>query len=409
MPQHEAALLEFPNTVALRESIQIAAHGEHITLGEFPVAGGLDEPGHRNDIRFTCRLGSTDVKSLVRHGVKCQSGKPLHPSDVFAHEMIRRPPQHARIYQAVGMEQLAQRGFVTSIDRTAVVDNQLVQSLLDEQLLYLLKSRWRCHSEVYTDAACMEIGVDMFDLTGKTVLITGASSGFGAHFAEVLGRANAHLYLAARRTQQLERIAADLPEAVRPRVSILTMDVSKAESVTQALSSVTALDVVVNNAGVVRNAAALEQSEADWDSVLDTNLKGAFLVSQAAGRIMAAQGRGGSIINIASILGIRQSSTVLPYAVSKAGLIQMTKVLALELARFNIRVNALAPGYFHTQMNGAFWSSPAGESLIRRIPQRRLGQLPDLDGPLLLLASEASRYMTGVALAVDGGHLVAGL
>ncbi|HVO46822.1 MAG TPA: SDR family oxidoreductase [Steroidobacteraceae bacterium] len=249
----------------------------------------------------------------------------------------------------------------------------------------------------------------MFDLTGRIVLITGASSGFGAHFAEVLGRANAHLYLAARRTQQLERIAAGLPEAIRPRVSILAMDVSNAESVQHALASVKELDVVVNNAGVVRNAAALEQSESDWDSVLDTNLKGSFLVSQAAGRIMAAQGRGGAIINIASILGIRQSSTVLPYAVSKAGLIQMTKVLALELARFDIRVNALAPGYFHTQLNDAFWRSPAGEALVRRIPQRRLGQLADLDGPLLLLASEASRYMTGAVLAVDGGHLVAGI
>ena len=409
MLENEAALQKLPDTVALLVPIQIAAHGEHVTFGGLPLAGGLDESGHSHDIRFARRPGSIDVKSLVRHRVKCQSRELLHPLDEFAREIIRCPPQHAGVYQAVGMEQLAQRRFVAPIDRTAVVDDQFVQSLLDEQLLQLLRFRWRCHVLVYTEAARAESGDNMFDLTGKTVLITGASSGFGTHFAQVLGRANANLCLAARRTQQLERVAAELPEAIRPRVSILTMDVSKAESVTQALASVKALDVVVNNAGVVRNAAALEQSEADWDSVLDTNLKGAFLVSQAAGRIMAAQGRGGSIINIASILGIRQSSTVLPYAVSKAGLIQMTKVLALELARFNIRVNALAPGYFHTELNDTFWSSPAGQAMVRRIPQRRLGQLADLDGPLLLLASEASRYMTGAVLTVDGGHLVAGL
>jgi len=249
----------------------------------------------------------------------------------------------------------------------------------------------------------------MFDLTGKTALITGASSGFGAHFTQVLGGANARLYVAARRTAQLQEMVAALPSDLRARVSILAMDVSNADSVTQALAQVGQLDILVNNAGIVRNGAALEQSEADWDSVLDTNLKGAFLVSQAAARLMSTARRGGSIINIASILGLRQSSTVLPYAVSKAGLIQLTKVLALELSRFNIRVNALAPGYFDTELNRDFWSSPAGEALIRRIPQRRVGQLDDLDGPLLLLASDASRYMTGSVLAVDGGHLVSGL
>ena len=249
----------------------------------------------------------------------------------------------------------------------------------------------------------------MFDLTGKTALITGASSGFGAHFTQVLGRANAYLYVAARRREQLERMAAALPEHLRARVTIITMDVSSAASVTQALASIADLDIVVNNAGIVRNAPALEQSEEDWDRVLDTNLKGAFLVSKAAAKIMLGRKSSGSIINIASIMGLRQSSTVLPYAASKAGLIQLTKVLALEFARFNIRVNALAPGYFHTDLNRDFWNSRAGEALVRRIPQRRIGQLADLDGPLLLLASEASRYMTGAVLAVDGGHLVSGL
>jgi NAD(P)-dependent dehydrogenase (short-subunit alcohol dehydrogenase family) len=134
-----------------------------------------------------------------------------------------------------------------------------------------------------------------------------------------------------------------------------------------------------------------------------------FLVAQAAAKAMRAAGKPGSIINIASILGLRQAGAVLPYAVSKAGVIQMTKTLALELARFNIRVNALAPGYLETELNRDFWATQAGQALIKRIPQRRLGQLKDLDGPLLLLASDAARYITGAVLAVDGGHLVSSL
>jgi NAD(P)-dependent dehydrogenase (short-subunit alcohol dehydrogenase family) len=142
-------------------------------------------------------------------------------------------------------------------------------------------------------------GENMFDLTGKTALITGASSGFGAHFAQVLGRANARLYVAARRTAQLENMVAALPQDLRARVSILTMDVSNADSVAQALAQVGELDILVNNAGIVRNGAALEQSEADWDSVLDTNLKGAYLVSQAAAQLMSAARRAGNKLKIA--------------------------------------------------------------------------------------------------------------
>lgn len=142
---------------------------------------------------------------------------------------------------------------------------------------------------------------------------------------------------------------------------------------------------------------------------MDTNLKGMFLLATAVGRAMRNRGRGGSIINIASILGLRQAAHVLPYAVSKAGAIQLTKQLALELARFGIRVNALALGYLDTELNGSFWETEAGKAMIGRVPQRRLGTLQDLDGPLLLLASDASAYMTGSVLAVDGGHLISAL
>lgn len=245
----------------------------------------------------------------------------------------------------------------------------------------------------------------MTDLTGKTALITGASSGLGAHFATVLANAGAHLILAARRMDALESVAA----AARlhgKTVQTLQLDVTDAASVAAAASMIGSVDILVNNAGAVRNAAALDVSEADWDAVIDTNLKGMFLIAQAAGRAMRAAKKPGSIINVASVLGLRQAGAVLPYAVSKAGVIQMTKVLALELARFNIRVNALAPGYLATDLNRDFWTTEAGQAMIKRVPQRRLGALSDLDGPLLLLASDASGFMTGSVLAVDGGHLV---
>lgn len=162
---------------------------------------------------------------------------------------------------------------------------------------------------------------------------------------------------------------------------------------------------MVNNAGLVREGPASVHSEDDWDTVLDTNLKGMFFLAQAMAVGMRTRG-GGSIINVASILGLRQAGGVVSYAVSKAGVVQLTKTLALEWARDGIRVNALAPGYIDTDINRDFWSTEAGKALIKRIPQRRLGKLQDLDGPLLLLASDASRYITGTVLAVDGGHLV---
>ena len=249
----------------------------------------------------------------------------------------------------------------------------------------------------------------MYDLSGKTALITGASSGLGAHFAAVLAEARANLILAARRADPLERVAAEIRGRSPGTVVTLTLDVTDSTSVAAAAEALADVDILVNNAGVVRSASALDQSEADWDEVVDTNLKGAFIVAQAAAKAMRTSKKGGCIINVASILGVRQAGAVLPYAVSKAGVIQMTKVLALELARFDVRVNALVPGYFDTELNRDFWQTDAGQALIRRVPQRRLGRLTDLNGPLLLLASDASCFMTGSVLAVDGGHLVSSL
>ena len=165
------------------------------------------------------------------------------------------------------------------------------------------------------------------------------------------------------------------------------------------------IDILVNNAGIVIAKPALELSVTDWDVTVATNLRGAFLVAQAAAKRMAESG-GGSIVNIASIAGLRTGGHIAAYAASKAGLIHLTKNLAVELARSKVRVNALAPGYIETELNADFFASKAGEELIRRIPQRRLGRPEDLDGPLLLLASDASRYMTGTVLVVDGGHSV---
>lgn len=250
------------------------------------------------------------------------------------------------------------------------------------------------------------------DLSGKRVLVTGASSGLGAHFARLLAERGAHVAAAARRTDRLAALAQD-SDGLPGRIVPLSLDVGSVAAieagVAEAARLLGGIDVLVNNAGVAETERALSVSEAQWDQQLDVNLKGCFFAAQAAARIMAEQPGGGAIVNIASILGERVALSVAPYAISKAGLIQMTKALALEWARHKVRVNALAPGYVMTDINREFFAGEAGEALKKRIPMRRPGELSDLDGPFLLLCSEAARYMTGAVVAVDGGHLVSGL
>lgn len=251
-----------------------------------------------------------------------------------------------------------------------------------------------------------------FRLDGRTALVTGASSGLGRHFALLLAEAGAAVAVAARRVDRLAELVAQI-EGQGGRARAVAMDVCDVRSVRRAFDEIAAWrgapEVMVNNAGVAVSRPLLEQSEADWDGVLDTNLKGGWLVAQEGARRLVAAGRGGAVVNVASITGERVAGGVAPYCASKAALLQLTRAMALELAAHGIRVNALAPGYVQTELNRDFLASGAGQRLMARIPQKRFGQPQDLDGALLLLASEAGRFMTGSVIAVDGGHLVSSL
>ena len=251
-----------------------------------------------------------------------------------------------------------------------------------------------------------------FDLTGRSALVTGAFGGLGQHFAQVLAAHGARVALVGRRISLGHSVAAAIGAAVgRPAdVRAYAMDVTDRASVqaafAQAAAELGVAGIVVNNAGNVARQASLDVTEADWNAVIDVNLSGVFRVAQAAARQLVSAGQPGSIINIASILGLRVRPQVASYAATKAAVVQLTHALALEWAPQRIRVNALAPGYFETDINRDLLRSDAGQALIQRIPQGRVGQMAELDGPLLLLASDASAYMTGAVIPVDGGHLV---
>lgn len=247
--------------------------------------------------------------------------------------------------------------------------------------------------------------IDIFRLDGKRILITGASAGLGAHFAEVLVGAGASVILAGRRREQLEETASKV-RALGGEALISVVDVSKEDSVEAAFAEMPLPDVVINNAGVHTEGAIHTLTEAQWQQVMDINLKGAWLCTRAAIRGWLNEKRPGNVINVASILGLRVQNQFPVYAASKAALIQLTGSTALDYARFNIRANALCPGYFATDLNREWLeNSPPGERLRSRIPYRRPGEMSELNGPLLLLASDASSYMSGSTVVVDGAHL----
>jgi NAD(P)-dependent dehydrogenase (short-subunit alcohol dehydrogenase family) len=260
----------------------------------------------------------------------------------------------------------------------------------------------------------MELAVDLFSMQGKTVLITGASSGFGHHFAGVLAAAGANVVLGARRVEKIADRVAEI-KAQGFEASGFTLDVLNPEScqafLDQAEQKYGSLDVLINNAGVESGAKTYATiDEDDWDYVMDTNLKSVWRLSKMYTQKIAASGaKSGNIVNIASITAYRTIKGQFPYAVSKAALVKATEIMALEGARFGIRVNALAPGYILTDISRILLESEQSETFKNRIPMRRYGEFEDLDGPLLLLCSDASSYMTGSTTVIDGGHICAEL
>jgi 3-oxoacyl-[acyl-carrier protein] reductase len=250
----------------------------------------------------------------------------------------------------------------------------------------------------------------IFDLAGKVALVTGASSGLGVRFAEVLAENGAAVVLVARRADRLGALKARI-EKSGGRAIAVEADVRERAAMQAAFDAAEAafgtVTILVNNAGVAHAGRAIELAEEEWRRVLSTNLDAVFYCSQEAARRMLAAGKGGAIVNIASVLGLGVAKGVVAYATAKAGVIQMTKALALELAFKGIRVNAVAPGWIVTELNRDYLTSEKGRVLIRDIPIGRFGEERDLDGPLLLLVSDAGRFVTGATIVADGGQSVA--
>ena len=250
---------------------------------------------------------------------------------------------------------------------------------------------------------------NLLSLDGRAALVTGASSGFGRHFARVLADAGAKVALAARRLDVLKQLEVEI-RAGGGRAAAVTIDVTDRASVAKAFAEAEAalgpITILVNNAGIPSGAFFAKTTEEEWREVMSVNLDGVFRVGQEAARRMAANNSGGSIVNIASLLGFGVIKGLSTYSATKAAVISLTKSMALELARDKIRVNALAPGYFATEFNAAYLAGEAGKRMMARVPMGRAGAVEELDGPLLLLASDAGRFMTGSVITVDGGHLL---
>jgi len=248
-----------------------------------------------------------------------------------------------------------------------------------------------------------------FSLAGRVALVTGAGSGIGLHFAHTLAAAGAKVACVARRADRVEAVAAQIRDRGGQAIGC-RMDVADPASINEALNHIEGqlgrADILINNAGLSNPAAFQEMTDVQWTSLLDVNLSGPFYVAQAVARRLIAAGQPGSIINIASILGHMAYPAFLNYGTTKGALIHMTRYMALDLLAHGIRVNAIAPGYFPSEMTNPFYESEAGKKEIANLPAKRLGRLEELDGPVLLLASEASSYMNGSVLTVDYGHSV---
>jgi NAD(P)-dependent dehydrogenase (short-subunit alcohol dehydrogenase family) len=242
----------------------------------------------------------------------------------------------------------------------------------------------------------------LFDLSGRAALVTGAGTGLGKRFAQTLALAGATVTLAGRRREPLESCAEEIRSAGGV-AHCVQLDISSAESIAAAFARIGPVDVLVNNAGIAGAGALLDLPEESWDSVLDINLKGAWLVARAAARGMMERGGPGSIINVASVLGSTVQKGTGSYPAAKAALLHLTRQMALEWAKHGIRVNAIAPGYFMSELSAGYLATESGKAMIKRTPMRRVGDPAELEGVLLLLASGASSYMTGSVITVDGG------
>jgi NAD(P)-dependent dehydrogenase (short-subunit alcohol dehydrogenase family) len=245
-----------------------------------------------------------------------------------------------------------------------------------------------------------------FDLSGRIALVTGAGSGLGRQFALSLAQSGASVALAGRRRDALEQTAALIREG-GGRCMAVTLDVADEQGIEAALDRIAKdlgiVDVLVNNAGMNRAQPAVTMSATDWDDIVGTNLRGTFLLARGVAQRLIAAKKPGSIVNISSLLGVRSQKGTAAYGAAKAGVIQLTRVLALEWARHNIRVNALLPGYFRTEIVADYLDTPEGQAGIQRIPARRVGLPEELATPLLLLVSDAGAYINGADLVVDGG------
>jgi len=250
---------------------------------------------------------------------------------------------------------------------------------------------------------------NIFDLKGRVALVTGASSGLGVRFAQVLAEAGAAVALVARRADRLTALKARIEQAGGRAVAIgadVLDRAAMARAFDQAEQAFGTVTILVNNAGVAHAHRAVDLPEEEWRRVLGTNLDAVFFWAQEAARRMLAAKAGGAIVNIASVLGLGVSKGTVAYAAAKAGVVQLTRTLGLELAFKGIRVNAIAPGWIVTEMNREFLMSEHGAAIKREIPVGRFGEERDLDGVLLLLASDAGRFIAGTTIVVDGGQVV---